>query len=103
MKTLDKKELNVTELDKVSGGYVLDVYFGTELIRYEVINDDTLETIECYPSNWKNEAEFFARYYGFSDKHITEQQLRMMKVKGPKIGELPEIKGPQIGNPPMGQ
>ena len=35
--------------------------------------------------------------------YISWNQLRMMRVKGPKIGELPEIKGPQIGNPPMGQ
>ena len=49
------------------------------------------------------EARKFAQDHGLSTEYITWDQVRMLRVKGPKIGELPEIKGPQIGNPPMGQ
>ncbi|MCR4557948.1 MAG: hypothetical protein K5779_09020 [Saccharofermentans sp.] len=103
MKTKDKNELNATELDKVSGGYLFfrPRYNVADKEVIEVIDDETGNVVETF--NYLDEAREWAAAHGYSTDFIEWEQLRMMRVKGPKIGELPEIKGPQIGNPPMGQ
>ena len=97
MKDTDKKELNATALDNVSGGYL---YFRpkfniTDKDVIEVIDDKTGDVVKVF--YYLDEAQEWASAHGYSTERIEWDELRMMRVKGPKIGELPEIKGPQIG------
>ena len=97
MKNTDKKELYAKELENVSGGYI---YFRPKFNVadkdvIEVIDDKTGDVMEVF--YYLDEAQEWASAHGYSTKRIEWDELRMMRVKGPKIGELPEIKGPQIG------
>lgn len=103
MKNTDKNELNATELDKVSGGYLYfrPRYNVADDVVIEVIDDKTGNVVETF--HYLDDAREWGSAHGYSTDLIEWNELRMLRVKGPRIGELPEIKGPQIGNPPMGQ
>ena len=103
MKNTDMREINIDQLGSVSGGYLYLVTYRYSPVAIEVIDDTTGDVVERFSTADEFDAKICARDHGLSMDYISWDQLRMMRVKGPKIGELPEIKGPQIGNPPMGQ
>lgn len=103
MKNTDKKFLNLDHLENISGGYLFDITSKHAGRNIEVIDDKTGDVVAVFRPYEEWEARKFAQDHGLSTEYITWDQVRMLRVKGPKIGELPEIKGPQIGNPPMGQ
>ena len=96
-------EIKADDLENVNGGYIFEKTYRGNITGYEVIDDKTGDVVKTFDSYDVWSAECWAKRNGYSVERISWEDLRLLRVKGPKIGELPEIKGPQIGNPPMGQ
>lgn len=83
-------ELNFEDLDAVSGGYIFETMYKAEVNGYEVIDDKTGDVVERFRDCEHWEARKYAREHGYSDKLISWDELRLLRVKGPKTALTPE-------------
>lgn len=92
---LDNKKLSIMELrhadlETISGGYIFETMYKAEVNGYEVIDDKTGDVVKRFRDYERWEARKYAREHGYSDKLISWDELRLLRVKGPKTALTPE-------------
>lgn len=79
-------EMDLEELENVSGGYIYKATFNGGFVRYEVIDDKTGEVVEHFGRTELWDAEKCAREHGLSTEIISWDDVLKLRIKGPKIG-----------------
>ena len=98
-------EMNMEDMENVSGGYIHKKMYSSFVNAYEVINDNNGELVKSFSPSKLEEAQAFCEAHGFSTEFISGPQMRLLKVKGPKINmpielilkqiDVPQLIGPE--------
>jgi len=75
-------EINLNEMEKVNGGYIVKAYNTVQKeYEYYVVDDKTFDILEYIPDNSKK-AKKRAKELGMSDKYITADEYDKLKETG---------------------
>lgn len=88
-KDIKLNEMNLEAMDNVAGGYIHQALFRNSPWYYEVIDDKTGDTVKEFGLCKLQEAKAWAQAHGYSTEMISTKDLRLLRVKGPKIGNPP--------------
>ena len=91
------KELNIDNINNVSGGYIFRRTYRENTTGFEVIDDKTGNVVEYFARYDLWSAEACARKNGLSTEFISWDDLEKLRIKS-KLGDLPEMP-PQIAVP----